>query len=43
MGDKNPKQKNRQQAQKQSDKDARAAKMKAALPASGAPVKSPKK
>lgn len=43
MGDKNPKQKNRQQAQKQTDKDTKAAKMKAALATSGAPVKAPKK
>lgn len=43
MGDKNPKQKNRQQAQKQTDKDAKAAKSKAALTPSGAPAKGMKK
>jgi len=43
MGDKNPKQKNRQQAQKQTGKDAAAAKSKAALAVSGAPAKGLKK
>jgi hypothetical protein len=43
MGDKNPKQKTRQDAQKQTDKNAKAAKAKAAAPAQSSSVGAKKK
>jgi hypothetical protein len=43
MGDKNPKQKSRQDAQKQNDKNAKAAKAHAGTPTPAAPPKGGKK
>lgn len=42
MGDKNPKQKHRQDAQKSAVKAAKAAKVRAGVPVSAAPEKTPK-